>query len=122
LRHRAAIASNTPVTPGAPCLFPITAAVNLGTTTPGASGYTDHVANINVGTSFSAPLVAGAAALLHGVNAQLTPPQYIALLKDSASPFCDQQLDNDDRLPRARWRHAGPRNASARRKPAAREC
>ena len=78
---------NTPVTPGAPCLFPITAAVNLGTTTPGASGYTDHVANINVGTSFSAPLVAGAAALLHGVNAQLTPPQYIALLKDSASPF-----------------------------------
>jgi serine protease len=61
--------------------------VNLGTTTPGASGYTDHVANINVGTSFSAPLVSGAAALIHALNAQLTPPQYIALLKDSASPF-----------------------------------
>jgi serine protease len=78
---------NTNVTPTTPCLFPITAAVNLGTTTPGASGYTDHVANINVGTSFSAPLVAGAAALIHSLNAQLTPAQYIALLQDSATPF-----------------------------------
>jgi serine protease len=78
---------NTNITPTTPCLFPITAAVNTGATTPGASGYTDHVANINVGTSFSAPLVAGAAALIHSLNSQLSPAQYIALLQDSASPF-----------------------------------
>jgi serine protease len=78
---------NTNVTASTPCLFPITAAVNTGATTPGVSGYTDHVANINVGTSFSAPLVAGAAALIHSLNSQLSPAQYIALLQDSASPF-----------------------------------
>jgi serine protease len=61
--------------------------VNNGTTTPGASGYTDHVQNFNVGTSFSAPLVAGAAALMHSLNSQLTPAQYIKLLKESAAPF-----------------------------------
>jgi serine protease len=68
-------------------LFPITAAVNLGATTPGAPGYTDHVQNINVGTSFSAPLVAGAAALIHSLNSQLSPAQSIALLQATASPF-----------------------------------
>jgi serine protease len=77
---------NTTLTPQTPCVFPITAAVNAGTTTPGASTYTDHLANINVGTSFAAPLVAGAAALVHSLNSQLTPAQYIALLKDSAFP------------------------------------
>ena len=75
------------VNPGAPCLFPITAAVNAGTTTPGASVYTNHTDNINIGTSFSAPLVAGAAALIHSLNSQLTPAQYIGLLKESATPF-----------------------------------
>jgi serine protease len=75
------------VNQGPPCLFSITAAVNAGTTTPGASTYTDKVNNINVGTSFSAPLVAGAAALIHSINSQLSPAQYIALLKDSATPF-----------------------------------
>jgi serine protease len=73
--------------PGNLCLFSITAAVNAGATTPGASTYTDRVNNINVGTSFSAPLVAGAAALIHSLNSQLSPAQYIALLKDSATPF-----------------------------------
>jgi serine protease len=78
---------NTNITPSTPCLFSITAAVNTGTTTPGASGYTDHVLNFNVGTSFSAPLVAGAAALMHSLNSRLTPLQYIALLSESATPF-----------------------------------
>ena len=73
--------------PGNPCVFSITAALNAGTTTPGASTYTDRGSNFNIGTSFSAPLVAGAAALIHSVNAQLMPAQYIALLKDSATPF-----------------------------------
>ncbi len=70
-----------------PCLFSIAAARNTGTTTPLASAYTDRFPNINTGTSFSAPLVAGAAALLHSVNSQLTPAQYIALLKNSATTF-----------------------------------
>lgn len=78
---------NTTVTPSTPCLFSITAAVNAGTTVPGASAYTDHVLNFNIGTSFSAPLVAGAAALMHSLNSRLTPAQSIALLKESAAPF-----------------------------------
>jgi serine protease len=75
------------VNQGPPCVFSITAALNAGTTTPGASTYTDKVNHFNIGTSFSAPLVAGAAALLHSVNSQLSPAQYIALLKDSSTPF-----------------------------------
>ena len=43
--------------------------------------------NFNVGTSFSAPLVAGAAALMHSLNSQLSPAQYITLLSESAAPF-----------------------------------
>lgn len=78
---------NTTITPSTPCLFSITAAVNAGTTTPGASAYTDQVQNFNVGTSFSAPLVAGAAALMHSLNSRLTPAQSIALLSQSAAPF-----------------------------------
>ena len=70
-----------------PCLFPITAAVNSGTTTPVASTYTDHVDRPNFGTSFSAPLVAGAAALMHSLNSQLSSAQYITLLSETASPF-----------------------------------
>jgi len=73
--------------PGNLCLFSITAALNAGATTPGASTYTNRVDKLNVGTSFSAPLVAGAAALIHSLNSQLSPAQYIALLKDSATPF-----------------------------------
>jgi serine protease len=70
-----------------PCLFSITAARNTGTTVPVASAYTDRFPNFNVGTSFSAPLVAGAAALMHSLNSRLTPAQSIALLKGSAAPF-----------------------------------
>lgn len=78
---------NTTITAGTPCVFSITAALNAGTTVPGASTYTDHVEHFNVGTSFSAPLVAGAAALMHSLNSRLSPPQYIALLSESATPF-----------------------------------
>ena len=81
-------------TTGATCQFPIVAAKNAGFTTPGLDTYTTPtdrdsrgVPAPNVGTSFSAPLVAGAAALLHSLNPQLSPSQYIALLRDSATPF-----------------------------------
>ncbi|HEY8539526.1 MAG TPA: S8 family serine peptidase, partial [Steroidobacteraceae bacterium] len=71
---------------GQPCLFSIVVATNTGSTTPAASSYSDAL-NYNVGTSFSAPMVASAAALLLAVNPTLTPAQTIALLKDSATPF-----------------------------------
>jgi serine protease len=79
--------NSAPFNANNPCVFSITAALNAGTTTPGASTYTDRGSNFNIGTSFSAPLVAGAAALIHSLNSSLTPAQSIALLKDSATPF-----------------------------------
>lgn len=71
---------------GQPCLFSILVATNTGATTPATSSYTDQF-NFNVGTSFSAPLVAGAAALMHSVNTQLSPTQYVTLLQESAATF-----------------------------------
>jgi serine protease len=71
---------------GQPCLFSIVVPTNLGTTGPGLSSYTDQL-NFNVGTSFSAPLVAGAAALMHAVNGRLGPGQLTARLQRGASPF-----------------------------------
>lgn len=71
---------------GADCLFSIIAPTNLGLTVPADSGFTDKQ-NFNVGTSFSAPLVAAAAALMRSVNTALTPAQFTQLLKESASPF-----------------------------------
>jgi serine protease len=72
--------------PGAACLFSIDTATNLGTTTPGTNSYTDQF-NINVGTSFSAPIVSGIAGLMLGVNSNLKSSQLIARLKEGASPF-----------------------------------
>ncbi len=63
-------------TAGAPCLRSIDTTVNEGLTTPAASGYTDQT-NSNLGTSFSAPIVSGIAALMRAANANLTPPQLI---------------------------------------------
>jgi serine protease len=71
---------------GQPCLFSLVVATNFGAQTPAGSGYTDAI-NFNVGTSFSAPLVAGAAALMHSVNSRLGPAQFISLLKETATPF-----------------------------------
>jgi serine protease len=71
---------------GSPCLRSIDTTVNEGLTTPAANGYTDQT-NTNLGTSFSAPIVSGIAALMRAVNANLTPPQLIARIKASATPF-----------------------------------
>ena len=73
-------------TAGSPCLRSIDTTVNEGLTSPGANGYTDQ-SNTNLGTSFAAPIVSGIAALMHAVNANLTPPQLIARLKGSATPY-----------------------------------
>ncbi len=74
------------VTAGSPCLRSIDTTVNEGLTGPSTNGYTDQT-NTNLGTSFSAPIVSGIAALMRSVNANLTPPQLIARIKGSATPF-----------------------------------
>lgn len=76
--------------PGQPCLYPIMTTTNPGTTTPviGPAGgtYTDSY-NVTTGTSFSAPLVAGAAALMLSVNPRLNPADVTSQLQRSARPF-----------------------------------
>src|SRR6185369_6793607 len=53
---------------------------------PPGAGYTDSF-DASLGTSFSAPLVAGTAALMFSVNPSLTPAQVKARLQSSARPF-----------------------------------
>jgi serine protease len=71
---------------GQPCLFSIITTTDQGKTVPAGPTFTDQI-NFNVGTSFSAPIVAGAAGLMHAVNARLPPALVIARLKQSATPF-----------------------------------
>ena len=73
-------------TAGSPCLRSIDTTVNEGATVPGTNSYTDQ-SNTNLGTSFSAPIVSGIAALMRAANANLTPPQLIARMKASATPY-----------------------------------
>ena len=68
------------------CQFPIVVAQNDGRTTPTTSSYTDSMQS-SVGTSFSAPQVSAAAALMHSVNAKLSPAQLVTLLQNSSTPF-----------------------------------
>lgn len=72
--------------PALPCLYPILAATNTGSTKPVASSYTDAF-NSSVGTSFSAPLVAGTVALMFSVRPSLTPGEIKAALQRSARAF-----------------------------------
>ena len=75
---------------GDACLYPIVTTTNKGTTTPVAgppgASYTDSF-DASLGTSFSAPLVAGTVALMLSVNPSLTPAQVKAKLQSSARPF-----------------------------------
>jgi serine protease len=58
----------------------IDTSTNAGLTTPGANIYTNEI-NPNLGTSFSAPIVTGIAALMRAVNGNLTPAQLIARIQ-----------------------------------------
>ncbi|TLZ28646.1 MAG: PKD domain-containing protein [Gammaproteobacteria bacterium] len=80
-------AGNCVNTAGGPCLYPITTTFNQGTTTPGASDYTDQVNTPNLGTSFSAPIVSGIAGLMLSVNGNLNSIQLIARLKEGSQLF-----------------------------------
>lgn len=72
---------------GQPCLFSLETTSNTGTTVPAASSYTDET-SFNIGTSFSAPIVSGIAALMLSVNGNLTASQLIARLQLGATtPF-----------------------------------
>ncbi|MET0349344.1 MAG: S8 family serine peptidase, partial [Rhizobacter sp.] len=70
------------------CLYPILSTTNAGKTTPVAASaaYTNGT-NYAVGTSFSAPLVAGTVALMLSTDASLTPAQIKTVLRATARPF-----------------------------------
>lgn len=75
------------IEPGAPCLFALNTTTNLGLQGPQANGYSSSTVQPTVGTSFSAPLVSGTAALMLSVNPGLTPAQVISLIRSTARPF-----------------------------------
>jgi serine protease len=68
------------------CLRSIDTTSNDGLTVPGNNTYTNQT-NVNLGTSFSAPIVSGIAALMRAVNGNLTPAQLIARIEASATPY-----------------------------------
>ena len=83
---------NSTLSPTSPCVYPITSTTNAGTTTPSttyttSNAYTDQVNNPNLGTSFSAPIVSGIAALMASVNSNLSSCQLISRLKEGSTPF-----------------------------------
>jgi serine protease len=74
------------VGPGDACMYPMLSTTNSGITKPALSGYTDSY-NIAVGTSFSAPLVAGTVALMLSRRPSLTPSEIVSVLKGTARAF-----------------------------------
>ncbi len=68
------------------CSYSLVTADNTGQTEPVSSTYTDDF-NYNIGTSFSAPIVAAVAGLMHSVNDGLTATEFTARIKASARPF-----------------------------------
>jgi serine protease len=78
---------------GTPCLYPILAASNSGTTGPVNSIWTDSF-RISVGTSFAAPLVAGTAGLMFSAQPALTPDQVLTQLQVTARAFPTTGADN----------------------------
>jgi len=69
------------------CLYPIVTTTNSGTTVPAANTYSDGDNDPSLGTSFSAPLVSGTAALMLSLNPSITPSRIKSLLQASARAF-----------------------------------
>ena len=117
------------VNPGAqqPCLYTITTATNLGIQSPNANDYTgefycypdstgggapgsypgctigaNQYRTNNVGTSFSAPMVSGIAALMASVNGHLSPGEITERIRaecDRVSSILARHLDAATRVP-----------------------
>lgn len=81
------------ITAGSPCLYPILTTSNSGATSPVAPIDTDSF-NASLGTSFSAPLVAGTVALMLSAQPALTPLQVRLVLEATARPFPITSRDN----------------------------
>lgn len=79
-------AGNCVNTTGGACLYPIDTTDDVGTTTHSGYAYTDQT-DINVGTSFSAPIVSGVAALMVSANGNLGTAALIARLEEGAKAF-----------------------------------
>jgi serine protease len=71
---------------GGPCLFSLDTTSNAGTERPAAHIFTDQF-NSNLGTSFSAPIVSGVAALMLSRNANLSTSQLLDRLREGTRPF-----------------------------------
>jgi serine protease len=71
---------------GGPCLFSLDTTSNNGTAAPATHIFTDQI-NSNLGTSFSAPIVSGIAALMLSRNANLSTNQLLARLREGVNPF-----------------------------------
>jgi serine protease len=69
-----------------PCLYSLHTTFDVGTTTPAGSDYTNQF-NTNLGTSFSAPLATGVAALMHAANGKLSSAQLQARMQEGARAF-----------------------------------
>ncbi len=69
------------------CLYPLLTTSNTGSQGPVANTYTDGINDLTLGTSFSAPLVSGTAALMISANPSLTPAQVLTALKNTARTF-----------------------------------
>lgn len=88
------------VAEGDTCLYSILVPIDTGLTVPEASDYSGNILDDddaddndadtpapNLGTSFSAPMAAAAAALVEAVDPTLTPTKVANLLKESATTF-----------------------------------
>lgn len=107
-----------------PCLYTITTTTNLGVQSPGTNDYTgqyycypdstggsapgsypncsvgaNQYRTNNVGTSFSAPMVAGIAALMASVNGNLSPGEISERIKASATAFPQSSIDTSPQPP-----------------------
>ncbi|MEX8496614.1 S8 family peptidase [Leptothrix ochracea] len=69
------------------CLYPILSTTNGGKQTPGLNGYSDGDLAPALGTSFSAPQVAGTVGLMLSVNPALDSAQVAQILGQSARTF-----------------------------------
>lgn len=77
---------------GGPCLFSLDTTSNDGTQGPNNYIYTNQT-NSNLGTSFSAPIVSGIAALMLSRNANLSTHQLLDRLREGTRPFPSSVAD-----------------------------